>query len=314
MIEFKKGTPDTIDCKIYPLSQNEDEALRSFLTEQLKKGYIRPLKSQYASPFFFIDKKDRKLYPVQDYRRINDYTICNQYPLPLIMNLITDLQGTHIYTKLDIRWGYNNVRIKEGDEHKAAFKTRYGLYEPMVMFFSLTNSLATFQTMMNHIFHSIIAKHELLGTSIRVYMDDIAIATQTNDQDHMVAVHNILAVAAEHDLYFKLEKCLFHVPSIDYLGVILEKGVTCMNLVNIAGIKNWKTPEKVKDICSFLSFCNFYHAFIKGFSSITRFLNALMKKDRTWTLLRGFTPLCPTWAALVGDGLVATSLWIPPEV
>ena len=171
--------------------------------------------------------------------------------------------------------------IKEGDEHKAAFKTHYGLYEPTVMFFGLTNSLATFQIIMNQIFHSIIAKHELLGTSICVYMDDIAIATQTNDQDHTAAVCNILAVATEHDLYFKLEKCLFHVPSIDYLGVILEKGVTCMNLVNIAGIKNWKTPEKIKDICSFLGFCSFYRAFIKGFSSITRPLSALTKKDQT---------------------------------
>ena len=121
---------------------------------------------------------------------------------------------------------------------------------------------------MNHIFRSIIAKHELLGTSICVYMDDIAIATWTNDQDHTVAVCNVLAVATEHDLYFKLEKCLFHVPSIDYLGVILEKGVTHMDPVKIVGIKNWKTLEKAKDVCSFLGFCNFYHTFIKGFLSI----------------------------------------------
>ena len=102
MIEFKKGTPDTIDCKIYPLLQTEDGVLQEFLTKQLKKGYIHPLKFQYASPFFFIDKKDRKLHPVQDYHCINDYTIHNQYPLPLITDLIMDLRGAHIYTKLDI--------------------------------------------------------------------------------------------------------------------------------------------------------------------------------------------------------------------
>ena len=136
------------------------------------------------------------------------------------------------------------------------------------MFFGLTNSLATFQTMVNHIFRSIIAKHELLGTSIHVYMDDIAIASWTDNQGHTAAVHDVLAIAAQHDLYSKSEKCLFHVPSIDYLGVILEKGVTCMNLVKIAGIKSWKTPKKVKDIRSFLGFCNFYRAFIKGFSLI----------------------------------------------
>ena len=158
-----------------------------------------------------------------------------------------------------------------------------GLYEPTVMFFGLTNSPATFQTMMNHIFCPVIAKHELLSTSIRVYMDDIAIATHTNNDDHTAAVTDVLALAAEHNLYFKLEKCLFHIPSIDYLRVILEKGVTHMDLVKIAGIKNWPTPKKVKDICSFLGFCNFYHAFIKGFSSIARPLNALTKKDQTWT-------------------------------
>ena len=150
------------------------------------------------------------------------------------------------------------------------------------MFFGLTNSLTTFQTMMNHIFHPIRAKHELLGTSIHVDMDGIAIATQTTDQDHVATVRDVLAVTAKHDLYFKLEKCLFHVPSIDYLGVILEKGVTCMDPVKIAGIKDWKTLEKVKDIHSFLSFCNFYCAFIKGFSSIARPLNALTKKDQAW--------------------------------
>ena len=151
------------------------------------------------------------------------------------------------------------------------------------MFFGLTNSPATFQTMMNHIFRPIIAKHELLGTSIHVYMDDIAIAMHTSNDDHTVAVTDVLTLAAEHDLYFKLEKCLFHIPSIDYLGVILEKGVICMDLVKIAGIKNWPTPKKVKDICSFLGFCNFYRAFIKGFLSIARSLNALTKKDQMWT-------------------------------
>ena len=170
---------------------------------------------------------------------------------------------------LDICQGYNNVHIEEGDKHKAAFKMRYGLYKPTVMFFGLTNSPTTFQMMMNHIFHPVIAKHELLDISICIYMDDIAIATCTNNQDHTAAVCDVFTLAAEHDLYFKLKKCLFHVPKIDYLGVILEKGVTHMDPVKIVGIKNWPTPEKFKDIHSFLGFCNFYCTFIKGFSSIT---------------------------------------------
>ena len=123
MIELKKDAPDAIKCKVYPMSWTEDTALQVFLKEHFTKGYIHPLKSQYALSFFFITKKDGKLCPVQDYRHINGHTIQNQYPHPLTLNLLTNLHGTYIYTKLDIRWGYNNVCIKEGDEHKAAFKT-----------------------------------------------------------------------------------------------------------------------------------------------------------------------------------------------
>jgi hypothetical protein len=120
-IELKAGAPDAIDCKIYPMTQEEDQVLDEFIDEQLEKGYIRPSKSQYASSFFFIKKKDGKLRPVQDYRKLNEWTIQNQYPLPLIGDLIRDLGHADIYTKLDVRQGYNNIRIKAGDEHKAAF-------------------------------------------------------------------------------------------------------------------------------------------------------------------------------------------------
>jgi len=187
-IEFKKDAPDAIDCKVYPQTQEEDKALQKFLAEEVEKGYVRPSKSPYASPFFYIKKKDGKLWPVQDYRKINAITIRNQYPLPLISDLIRDLSNAHIYTKLDIRWGYNNIRIKEGDEGKAAFKTQYGLFEPTVMYFRLTNSPATFQTMMNYIFQDTILKHELRGTTIWVYMDDIGIATHTDINGHRAAV------------------------------------------------------------------------------------------------------------------------------
>ncbi len=225
-IEFKKDAPDAVDCKVYPMNRIEDEAVQKFIHDELEKGYIRESKSPYASSFFFVRKKDGKLRPVQDYRKINALTIRNQYPLPLIADLIRDLSNAHIYTKLDVRWGYNNVRIREGDEKKAAFKTRYGLFEPTVMYFGLTNSPATFQTMMNYIYRDVILKHEPLGTTIRIYMDDIGIATRTNISDHQRTVHNFLKVAQLHNLYFKPEKCLFHSPSMDYLGVILEKGVT----------------------------------------------------------------------------------------
>ena len=121
-----------------------------------------------------------------------------------------------------------------------------------------------------------------MGTSICVYRDDIAIATQTCDSDHTAAVTDVLALAAEHDLYFKPKKCVFHASSINYLGVILERGVTHMDPVKIAAIRDWPTPTKVKDVHSFLGFCNFYRAFIRGFAQIAKPLNTLTKKDSAW--------------------------------
>jgi hypothetical protein len=162
-ITLKHDAPKAINCKVYPMTRTEDEALNEFLDKQLAKGYIQPSISPYASSFFFIKKKDGKLRPVQDYRTLNKWTVRNQYPLPLIMALIHDLGGAHIYTKLDVRWGYNNVRIKEGDEYKATFKTRRGLFEPTIMFFRLTNSPVTFQAMMNSIYQQTITKHESQG-------------------------------------------------------------------------------------------------------------------------------------------------------
>ncbi len=111
---------------------------------------------------------------------------------------------------------------------------------------------------MNYIFRDIILKHKLRGTTIHVYMDDIGIATQTNMDGHITAVRDVLMVALEHDLYFKPEKCTFHAPSMDYLGVILEKGVTRMDPVKIAGIKNWPTPKNLTQLRSGLGFFNFY--------------------------------------------------------
>ncbi len=281
-IEFKKDAPEAIDCKVYPMNRIEDEAVKKFLNEELEKGYICESKSPYASSFFFVHKKDGKLRPVQDYRKINAVTIQNQYPLPLIADLIRDLSNAHIYMKLDIRWGYSNVRIHEGDEPKAAFKTRYGLFEPTVMYFGLTNSPATFQTMMNYIYRDIILKHEPLGTTIRVYMDDIGIATHTNLQDHKNAVYDVLRVAQLHDLYFKPEKCLFHAPSMDYLGVILEKGVTCMDPAKIAGVDTWPIPRNATEVRRALGFFNFYRPFIKDFAFIAKPLHKVTRKDQEW--------------------------------
>ena len=159
-IELKPDAPSHLRCKVYPMTRVEDEALNKFINEQLLKGYIEPSKSPYASPFFFVKKKDGKLWPLQDYHALNAWMVKNQYPLPLIPVLIHDLGGAHVYSKLDVQWGYNNIHIREGDEWKAAFKTRRGLHQPKVMFFGMSNSPPTFQGFMDDIYYDTIVKHE----------------------------------------------------------------------------------------------------------------------------------------------------------
>ena len=204
-IELLPDAPNTLDCKVYPLAPAEQIALEEFLNDHLKKGYIRRSFSPYASPFFFVKKKDGKRRPVQDYRRLNMYTVRNKYPLPLIKELVTSLSKKNWFTKFDIRSGYNNVRIKKGDEWKAAFKTNKGLFEPTVMFFGLTNSPATFQMMMDDIF-----SHELATGEVVIYMDDILIATEGDLTKHRKMVANVLHKLQTNDLFLKPEKCTFH--------------------------------------------------------------------------------------------------------
>jgi hypothetical protein len=182
-----------------------------------------------------------------------------------------------LFTKFDIHWGYNNTHIKEGDEWKGAFKTSEGLFEPMVMFFELTNSPATFQTMMDDIFHKEIAQGWL-----RIYMDDMIIATEEDEEDHQRKVNHVLQKLINHDLFLKPEKCHFHVKEVKYLGVIIGGGKVKMDPIKVKGITEWPVPSTVKEIHSFLGFCNFYQPFIANFSDIARPLNNLTKKNQQW--------------------------------
>ena len=184
--------------------------------------------------FFFIKKKDGKLRPIQDYRPINAWTIKNRYPLPLIPQLIDRLWDCSLYTKFDMQWGYNNVRIKDGDQWKAAFITNQGLFEPTVMFFGLTNSPATFQTMMNTIFTA-----EMVEGCLTIYMDDMAIHTKPglsemdaqHKERHQQRVGKVLSILQHHNLFLKLEKCTFEQPSIDFLGIVEIGRASCRERV-----------------------------------------------------------------------------------
>jgi hypothetical protein len=277
-IDLLPDAPATLDCKIYPLAPGEQEALDKFIKEHLKKGYIRQSNSPYASPFFFIKKKDGKLRPVQDYRQLNKWTVRNKYPLPLIKELIARLRNKVWFTKFDVRWGYNNVRIKHGDQWKAAFKTNQGLFEPTVMFFGLTNSPATFQTMMDDIF-----RHEIATGAVIIYMDDILIATSGTLDMHKSHVSHVLAKLQDNDLYLKPEKCEFHKKEVEYLGVIVGNGQVKMDPVKVKGLTDWPAPTKVKELRSFLGFGNYYKDFIPNYSLIARPLHDLTRKDKVWT-------------------------------
>src|SRR6202789_1534052 len=232
-----------------------------------------------ASPFFYVTKKDGKLRPCQDYRYLNDWTIKNAYPLPLISEIMDKLKGAKYFTKFDVRWGYNNIQIKEGDEWKAAFKTNRGLYEPTVMFFGMCNSPATFQAMMDHAFADMIEEGILI-----VYMEDILIFAEDEPtlQRH---TKRVLERLRQHDLFLKPKKCAFGKTKVEYLGMVIEEGKVSMDRGKLRGIEEWPAPTTVKQVRAFLGFGNFYRRFIRKFSDVARPLNDLLKKDKVfdWT-------------------------------
>ena len=224
-----------------------------------------------ATPVFFIKKKDGSLQLVQDYRILNSMTVKNKYPLPLISELMSQLCGARYFTKLDIHWGFNNIHIKPGDEWKAAFQTNRSLFEPLVMFFGMTNSPATFQTMMNDI--------------LVVYLDDILIFTKMVEE-HVQVVQWMLQILKENKLFLCPEKCEFYKQRIEYLGLVISENKVSMDPVKVAGVQEWPTLENKMDIQAFLGFVNFYQRFIQDFSAKARPLFDLTCSEQVWTWSR----------------------------
>ncbi len=207
----------------------------------------------------------------KDYCPVNKWTKRNRNISPLIPQTINHLSGCTLFTKFDIRWGYNNICIKPGDELKAAFLTPEGLFEPTVMFFRLTNSPATFQMMMNTIFRKQVAQGWL-----SVYMDDLAIHTKKRPREteeehrcwHEEYVHIILDILEKNDLYLKPEKCAFEQKEIDYLGIIVGQGMLKMDPKKIQGVADWSPPTTVTKVRQFLGFTGYYRYFIPNYSKI----------------------------------------------
>ena len=190
---------------------------------------------------------------------------------------------------MDVRWGFNNVRIADGDQEKAVFITKRGLFEPTVMFFGLTNSPATFQTMMNHIFRQLIKQGKVL-----VFMDDIIVFTKTIEEHRQITCE-VLKILQENHLYLKPEKCEFEQTTVEYLGVIVSHNSLAVDPVKVATVREWPTSRKLKEVQEFTGFLNFYRRFVPNFSRIARPLYDLTKKGECfeWTPTRdeAFTKL-----------------------
>jgi len=199
-IDMKEGFVPRKE-KVYSLLRKEQEEIHEFIMEQLRKGYIRSLKLPQMALEFFIGKKDGKKQMVQDYRYLNKWMVKNNYPLPLISDIVENIGTKKVFTKMDLQWGYNNVWIKEEDKWKTAFTTPEGSFEPTMMFFRLTNSLATFQTMINKILQNLINTGKVVS-----FIDNVIIGTE-EEKEHDELVEEMVRRLAENDFYVKPEKC-----------------------------------------------------------------------------------------------------------
>jgi len=228
------------------------------------------------SPVFFVRKKDGGKCMVMDYHRLNKQTVKNNYPLPLITELVDNMGSKQVFTKMDLWWGYNNMGIKEGNEWKMAFTTHVGSFEPVVMFFGMTNSLATFQAMMNEILRDMINKGK-----VAAFVDDVLVGMET-EEGHDEIVEKVLRRLEENDLYVKLEKCVWKVKEVPFLGVVMEEGKVEMEEDKVEGVLKWPMPQCVRDIRKFLGLANYYRQFVKDFAKIALPMNKLTRKDEKW--------------------------------
>uniref|UniRef100_A0A1A8D4D5 Gypsy retrotransposon integrase-like protein 1 n=1 Tax=Nothobranchius kadleci TaxID=1051664 RepID=A0A1A8D4D5_NOTKA len=275
-IDLFPGAP-LPSSRLYNISRPERECMEKYISESLSAGIIRPSTSPLGAGFFFVTKKDGTLRPCIDYRGLNQITVRNKYPLPLLSSTFEPVQDASIFTKLDLRNAYHLVRIKEGDEWKTAFKTPVGHFEYLVMPFGLTNAPAVFQSLVNSVLADFVNKF------VTVYLDDILIFSRT-PEEHSKHVRAVLHRLLENRLYVKAEKCEFHVPSVKFLGFVLESGRLGPDPEKVQAVQSWPTPTTRKELQRFLGFANFYRCFIKGYSQIASPLTQLtsIKRPFVW--------------------------------
>ena len=255
---------------LYNLSQNELQVLRDYLEDAEKKGWIRRSTSPAGAPVLFVPKKDGGLRLCVDYRGLNNVTIKNRHPLPLISETLDRLGGAAIFTKLDLKDAYHRIRIKEGDEWKTAFRTRYGHWEYLVMPFGLANAPATFQSYISQ------ALVGLVDTICVIYLDDILIYSADRAQHHD-DVKTILTRLRAWKLYANLKKCDFDCTRVEFLGFTIDTDGVTMERSRVDTITSWPAPKSYHDLQVFLGFANFYRRFIKNYSAVIRPLTDLFK-------------------------------------
>lgn len=256
----------------YSMNDRELRALRDQLDKDLARGFIRMSRSSAAAPILFVKKANGDLRFCCDYRGLNEVTKKNRHALPLIQETLNQLSQARYFTKLDIISAFNQLRIKEGDEWKTAFTTRYGLFEYLVMPFGLCNGPSSFQAYINSALHGILDRY------CTAYMDDVLIYSKTKSE-HRAHVREVLKRLIAAGLPIDVSKCEFDAQEVKYLGLIVSTKGISMDPAKVACIQDWPQPRHVKDVQGFLGFANFYRRFIPEFSRLATPLTALTKKD-----------------------------------
>jgi hypothetical protein len=257
---------------------NELAELKTQLQDLLKKGLIRPSASPWGCLAIFVKKKDKSLHMCMDYRPLNAMTIKNMYPLPRIDILFDQLSKANVFSKIDLRSGYHQIKIRWKDIPKTAFSTRYSLYEYLVMSFGSTNAPTYLMYLMNSVFMPELDKY------VVVFIDDILIYYE-NVEDHAKHLRIVLSILHEHKLYAKFSKCEFWLKKVPFLGHVLSDEGISVDPTMVQEFMDWKAPMSVFEVQSFLGLAGYYHRFILDFSKIAKLMTRLFQKDEKflWT-------------------------------
>jgi hypothetical protein len=256
----------------YRSNPEETKELQRQVEELMAKGHVRESMSPCAVPVLLVPKKDGTWRMCVDCRAINNITVKYRHPIPRLDDMLDELHGSCIFTKIDLKSGYHQIRMKEGDEWKTAFKTKYGLYEWLVMPFGLTNAPSTFMRLMNH------ALRAFLGRFVVVYFDDILVYSKSLDE-HIDHLHCVLAVLRKEKLYANLKKCSFCLDKVVFLGYVVSAKGIAVDEEKVKAIKEWPTPKSITEVRSFHGLASFYRRFVKDFSTLAAPLTEIVKKS-----------------------------------